>query len=74
MNKNFNVLNNNIDYSIIDFAELKKTLLLFNSIAKKIKESRLSEGNFSFEIPKKNFHLDENLWPTNYIIEERKDA
>ena len=42
---------------------------MFNNIAKKIKENRMKEGNFTFEIPKKKFHLDENLFPLNYEID-----
>ena len=47
---------------------------MFNNIAMKIKDNRMKEGNFSFEIPKKRFHLDKDLFPINYVVDERKEA
>lgn len=49
-------------------------MLTFDKLAKKLRETRFSNGAINFESVEVKFHLDENAKPTGVYIKEMKDS
>jgi exoribonuclease R len=57
-----------------DFDAIAHDIRVMNSIAVKIREARIKGGSLIFETPKKNFKLDQNLYPESFTVSKRFEA